>query len=554
MKILIPCILMFLTLTACQTQQNDNPQGIEHVIVIGVDGLSPDGIRKAQTPVMDSMIAHGSVKWKVRTVLTSASSQNWASMIMGAGPEQHGIIDNGWELDDHKLPPIVQEADGRFPTIFSVLHAAQPQAEIGTVYHWKGFGRLFQKDALNYDRNFGSEDSTTADFIQYIKAKKPKLGFVHLDHVDHAGHHDGHGSPEYYKSVAKTDSLVGQILAGIKEAGIEDKTLVIIWADHGGIGYGHGGPTPQEAEIAGIFYGKNVKKGYAIEQQVYTYDLAATIAFALGVTPPYAWTGRPVKAAFEGYSEPKNLWVGKRMIAAPIIFPEQELYKQAGGLYIDQLPKVNIKTVEPSSVSRYTLDGTEPDSNSTVYNQPFEVTETSVVKAKSFDKEGNISTTATAYYRLVKSGQGHGLSTSFYPGGNNWKQLPSYYILKKSNSWVSQEINTKIDQITPLLSNDQKGFALLYEGFIQIDFPGKYTFYTASDDGSKLYINGKEVVNNDGNHGVTEKSGSIELTEGKHAIRVEYYNNDGGFWLDAFYKAPGLAKQLIPADKLYLRK
>ncbi|MCF2486680.1 alkaline phosphatase [Dyadobacter sp. CY347] len=290
----------------------DKPKGIEHVIVIGVDGLSPDGINKGKSPVLHDMIANGSVKWNVRTVLTSASSQNWASMIMGAGPEQHGIINNDWEIDKHTLPAIVQEKDGRFPTIFSIFHKANPKAEIGVVYHWDGFGRLFQKDAVNYDKRFGTEDSTATDFINYIKTKKPALGFVHFDHVDHAGHHGGHGSAEYYQSVAKADSLIGKILSGLKDAGIMDKTLVIVWADHGGVGKGHGGATPEEAEIAGIFYGKDIKKGYKIEQEVYTYDLASTIAFVLGVQQPYAWIGRPVKPAFEGYKEPENLWKSQK--------------------------------------------------------------------------------------------------------------------------------------------------------------------------------------------------------------------------------------------------
>jgi hypothetical protein len=51
---------------------------------------------------------------------------------------------------------------------------------------------------------------------------------------------------------------------------------------------------------------------------------------------------------------------------------------------------------------------------------------------------------------------------------------------------------------------------------------------------------------------VIERSGSIQLSAGKHAIRIEFYNGNGGFWLDAFYKGPGLYKQLIPADKLFL--
>ncbi len=548
------CLLLVAggLLTSCTKSSEDFPSGIEHVIVIGVDGLSPDGIAKAHTPVIDSMIANGSVKWNVRTVLTSSSSQNWASMIMGAGPEQHGIISNDWEIDDHTLPPIVQESDGRFPTIFSVVRAAKPEAEIGAVYHWSGFGRLFQKNAVNYDKRFSTEDSTAVDFIKYIKAKKPALGFVHFDHVDHAGHHGGHGSPEYYAAVAKTDSLVSDILAGIKQAGIEDKTLVIIWADHGGIGYGHGGATPQEAEIAGIFYGKGIKKGYKVEQQVYTYDLAATIAFALNVTPPYAWTGRPVKAAFEGFSEPANLWLGQTKIASPVIYPERKLYQQAGGLYVDENPVVKISASEQNSVIRYTTDGSEPDSTSAIYKTPFTLTKTSVVTAKTFDSKGNASLVATAYFRLIKAGQGNGLTTTFY-SGKDLKEVPDFAKLKRGSSWVSPEVNTKLDQINALIEKGNSSFALQFEGFIQIDKSGKYTFSTQSDDGSILYVDGKEVVDNDGNHGVVENAGSIELTAGRHPIRVAYYNNGGGFWLDAFYKGPGIAKQIIPADKLFVK-
>jgi hypothetical protein len=528
-----------------------SPSGIGHVIVIGVDGLSPDGIKKAKTPNFDKLIASGSVKWKVRTVLTSSSSQNWASMIMGAGPEHHGIISNDWEIDDHSLPPIVQEADGRFPTIFSVLKRSKPDAEIGAVYHWSGFGRLFQRNAVNYNRRFSTEDSTAADFIKYIKAKKPTLGFVHFDHVDHAGHHDGHGSSIYYEAVSKADSLVGKILEGIKQAGIEKNTLVIIWADHGGKGKGHGGATPQEAEIAGIFSGKGVKKGYVVQQQVSTYDLASTIAFALNIEQPFAWIGRPVKPAFETFSEPENLWLGKPTVLSPVIYPEGKLYQQAGGLYIDQQATVTMGTTVDKGVIRYTMDGSDPTEKSAIYKAPFTVDKTTVIKAICQDAERNESFVSKAYFRILKSGAGNGLKTSFYTGAA-WDKLPAFENLNAASNWKSHEFNIDNDQIKKSIKNDNPSFALKFEGFIQIDKPGKYTFWTQSDDGSRLFIDGKKVVDNDGNHSIAEQSGSVVLTGGKHAIRVEYYNNEGGSFLDTFYRGPGVVRQLIPADKLFL--
>jgi hypothetical protein len=530
---------------------NQTTSGIEHVIVIGVDGLSPDGIKKSNTPVLDKMIAKGSVKWNVRTVLTSSSSQNWASMIMGAGPEQHGIINNDWEIDDHSLPPIVQESDGRFPTIFSILREQKPQAEIGAVYHWSGFGRLFQKNVVNYDARFKTEDSTAAAFVKYIQDKKPTLGFVHFDHVDHAGHHGGHGSQEYYQSVSKADSLIGDILEAIKKAGIENKTLVIIWADHGGLGTGHGGATLQEAEIAGILSGKNIRKGYEVKQQVYTYDLAATIAFALNITPPYAWIGRPIKAAFDGFSEPENLWVGRPSIASPTIYPDRQMYQQAGGLFVDRNAEVNMSDKSGNAIY-YTLDGTRPGKNTSLYTKPFELTKTTVVRAKSIDKAGNESPITEAYFRVVKSGDGNGLKTTLFRAENLTK-VPDFEQLTPVNSWTSAEFYIAEKDVMPAISGKTSCFAMKFEGFIQIEQAGKYTFSTASDDGSKLYVNGKLVVNNDGNHGVLSKNGTAILAPGKYPIQVEYYNNDGGYWLDVFYKGPGVPKQLIPADKLYLK-
>jgi predicted AlkP superfamily pyrophosphatase or phosphodiesterase len=299
-------------LSGCQAVKVDRlPADIDHVIVIGVDGMSPDGLRKAATPVMDNLIAQGAVKWTVRTVLPTYSSPNWASMIMGAGPEQHGIANNGWEKNKHTLPPVIAGGEGIFPSIFLILRQQRPAAEIGAVYHWSGFGRLLEKKALDYDQDFPTEDLATAGFIQYIETKKPTFAFLQLDHVDRAGHEVGHGTPSYYQAVEKTDLLIGRILQGIKAAGMEQTTLVIVTADHGGRGKGHGKPTPEEAEIAMILYGKDIKKGYEIQQPVYTYDLAATLAFAFHLTPPYAWIGRPIKPAFEGFAEPANLWTGK---------------------------------------------------------------------------------------------------------------------------------------------------------------------------------------------------------------------------------------------------
>ena len=96
---------------------------------------------------------------------------------------------------------------------------------------------------------------------------------------------------------------------------------------------------------------------------------------------------------------------------------------------------------------------------------------------------------------------------------------------------------------------------VLYAVFNLFSFSAwDYTFYTNSDDGSKLYVNGTEIVDNDGDHGVMERSGSLELTKGRHLIRVEFFNGGGGYHLDVKYKGPNVPKQIIPANHLYREK
>jgi hypothetical protein len=66
-------------------------------------------------------------------------------------------------------------------------------------------------------------------------------------------------------------------------------------------------------------------------------------------------------------------------------------------------------------------------------------------------------------------------------------------------------------------------FAIKFSGSFNIDAPGDYRFRLVSDDGSKLLIDGKEIINNDGKHSETSASGNVTLTTGKHSIEVDYF-------------------------------
>ncbi len=292
-----------LALFATATLTAGEPRAT-HVVVIGVDGLSPQGIHLTDTPNIDHLVKRGSYTWHARAVMPTSSSPNWKSMISGAGPEQHGVTANSWQLDNYTIEPTARGAGGLFPTIFSVLRDQRPNANIALFHDWKGLARLIETEACDIVVNPPGDKhtseaafATAAAAIEYIVTNKPTFTFIHLDHVDHAGHQKTWLSEPYLFAVRETDQLLGQIVAAIDKAGVSEDTLILLTADHGGLGTKHGGESMVELEIPWIIAGPGVKKAHEIVGHVNTYDTAATLAKVLGVTPPKAWIAKPVEDA-----------------------------------------------------------------------------------------------------------------------------------------------------------------------------------------------------------------------------------------------------------------
>ncbi|MDC6366239.1 MULTISPECIES: alkaline phosphatase family protein [Flavobacteriaceae] len=541
-----------LFLWSCASEKKDAPEGIEHIIVIGVDGMSPDGIQKANTPMLDSIMQNGAFTMHARAVLPSSSSPNWASMIMGADTEQHGVTSNGWEKEDHQLPPVLATDEDTFPTIFTLFKDQKPEAQVGAIYDWDGFGRLFEKSDVDFDIDGDHEDGTTKDAVAYINEHKPEFTFVHLDHVDHAGHAFGHGSLKYYASVQKADSLITEIVKATKDAGIFDSTLFLICADHGGIGFGHGGESVAEMNIPFILYGKGIKKGYEIEEAVYQYDNAATVAYAMELETPYAWIGRPVKGAFLGHEKPVLVYKRKDFVANPQILPSGGYFEPAGGVFRADSTFVVMQNPNAIGEILYTVDGSNPTATATKYKDTFYINRTTVIKAAIFQEGSQKSGIVEANFRLIPKDKEKPIAHSVYYIDGIELLPKSYDNLTPVLKGMSTDFSFN-DLVTSGLK-DPEQVSLVFEGDLEIDTQGEYTFFTNSDDGSKLYVDGKLVADNDGDHGVRERSGKVVLDQGRHLVRVEYFNGGGGFHLDVKYQGEGIPKQIIPANKLYRNK
>ena len=117
--------------------------------------------------------------------------------------------------------------------------------------------------------------------------------------------------------------------------------------------------------------------------------------------------------------------------------------------------------------------------------------------------------------------------------------------LKPQASGIVPQIVMNVPQ-----RKEADAFALRFTGMIQIPKSGKYTFSIASDDGSRVYIDDKLLINNDRLQGLTEQSGAVDLLAGAHPIVVTYFDNGGGDGLEVAWSGPDLPKQKIAANNL----
>jgi hypothetical protein len=128
----------------------------------------------------------------------------------------------------------------------------------------------------------------------------------------------------------------------------------------------------------------------------------------------------------------------------------------------------------------------------------------------------------------IKTG---GLRYSYYEG--NWKEIPDFTKLKAIKTGITDSSFNL--QKLPSKSN----FGCVFEGFLKIDIEGYYLFALSSSDGSKFFINGQEIINNDGLHGNDwYKSYVVPLQKGFYPVRFEYFQGDGNRQFNFIYLKP----------------
>ncbi|MFA6422680.1 MAG: PKD domain-containing protein [Candidatus Buchananbacteria bacterium] len=138
---------------------------------------------------------------------------------------------------------------------------------------------------------------------------------------------------------------------------------------------------------------------------------------------------------------------------------------------------------------------------------------------------------------------GNGLKGSYFSNHT----LSGNPVLVRTDS----QINFAWQSSAPATNVPKDRFSVRWEGEVQADTSGSYTFFTETDDGVRLYIDGRLVINHWKGQRKTTWSATLDLTAGRHQIVMEYFEDRTNAIAKLLWSGPSISKQIIPRINLY---
>jgi len=225
----------------------------------------------------------------------------------------------------------------------------------------------------------------------------------------------------------------------------------------------------------------------------------------------------------------------------------QPLILPAGGVFAGPVQVKLSSNVAPAEI-RYTLDGTEPGDDSTLYSAPLTVKASTTLKAKTFGERVTKGSRASfVEFKIAAprpaatpAATAPGLAYNFYR--EEAKVLDDPTEAKPVETGVAADFGK-------LPHQEEKGCGFLLTGFILVPADGVYAFNIQSYDTSVLFIDDQMLINNGGSKGLHVcATGQIALAAGRHKIRIIYSLATGNGGLGLRYAGPGVPLKPVPVS------
>ena len=282
---------------------SSKPAKLERAVLISVDGLRPDLLLRGNTPNIKWMMARGAYTMWARTTDLAITLPSHTSMSTGVRPEHHRIFWNEY----------IEDAYPDYPTFLELGHQVGYSTALAagkTKFH--ELARPGKVDWVEVYKNGSGTDMEVAQSASdIIRRHRPELMFIHLAVVDSTGHALGWGSPDQMEAIARADQAVGHILDTLRQQSALDSTMIILSADHGGQGRGHGAGDMRSRHIPWIAMGPGIRKNYDLTRdaglQVNTEDSFSTICAMMNIPVRHQVDGKFVNQILQESELVKNV-------------------------------------------------------------------------------------------------------------------------------------------------------------------------------------------------------------------------------------------------------
>jgi predicted AlkP superfamily pyrophosphatase or phosphodiesterase len=255
---------------------------MKKVVLFLVDGMRPDGLVQARTPVLDKLMEEGAYTLTAQTVMPSVTLPCHMSLFHSVLPERHGVTTNTYTP---QVRPV--------PGLFEVIHLAELKA--AAFYSWDELRDISRPGSLH--TVFHLKDSQDPDgpgdtalmnlAREWLRVNEFDFAYVYLGFTDNVGHKYGWMSEKYLQAISQADECIGRVL-GI----LPKDTTILVTSDHGGHDQTHGTPSAEDMTIPLIVQREGLigqlKDGISI------LDIAPTIVKLLGLKAPKEWVGKSI--------------------------------------------------------------------------------------------------------------------------------------------------------------------------------------------------------------------------------------------------------------------
>ncbi|MDX9902902.1 MAG: family 20 glycosylhydrolase [Bacteroidales bacterium] len=225
---------------------------------------------------------------------------------------------------------------------------------------------------------------------------------------------------------------------------------------------------------------------------------------------------------------------------------------EAVNLVTDGSVTVELSNGIPGTSICYTTDGSEPDEKSKLYKEPLTLEPDTeiILKSVTVMPGGRKSAVMTGVFRKVelkealqidRSKLGQGLRFSLYRGEFDSVEDPG---AKADSAGIISTV--RIPAGAPA-----GNFGLVMTGYILVPADGVYAFFTGSDDGVRVSVDGELIVDGEElHHGITNE-GRAALSKGLHHFTVRYFQRLYRQSLGVSWEGPATARESVPPEVLF---